>query len=53
MDSLSIHMVDGISTAATYTNHLDDTILFFWLSEVQWCIVCHNLFLFFVFTHVR
>jgi hypothetical protein len=34
MNAFTIHMVNGITTTATYTNHFDDAVLFLGLSEI-------------------
>ena len=35
VDTFTIHVVDGITTSATDTNHLDDAVFFFGCSEIQ------------------
>ncbi|CUQ41485.1 Uncharacterised protein [Segatella copri] len=35
MYTFAIHVVDGISTATTNTNHLDDAIFFFRFPKVK------------------
>jgi hypothetical protein len=34
MDTFAVHVVYGISTTATNTDHFNDTILFLWLAKV-------------------
>ena len=35
VDAFTVHVVDSVATATTYTNHLDDAVFLFWLSKVQ------------------
>ena len=35
VDALTIHVVDGITTSATDTNHLNDTVFLLGCTEIQ------------------
>jgi hypothetical protein len=41
VDAFAIHVVDGITATASYTNHLDDAFLSFWLAEVEQYVIIH------------
>ena len=43
VDALAIHVVDGIAATASYTNHLDDAFLSFWLAEVEQYVIIHTI----------
>jgi hypothetical protein len=44
VDSFTVHVIHGIATATTYTNDLDDAILFANFTEVEYVVVkiCHS-----------
>ena len=53
VDTLAIHVVDGITTTSTNTNHLDDAILFLGLAKIEQYVIIHNSILFRVNKDVR
>ena len=41
VDAFAIHVVDGVATTSTNTNHLDDAIFFFGLAKVEQYVIIH------------
>ena len=48
VDAFAIHVVDSIAATASYTNHLDDAFLSFWLAEVEQYVIIHTILIFVV-----
>ena len=49
MDTLLIHMVDGVAASTTHTDDLDDTVFLIRLTEIchtNYLVIYHNLYLF-------
>lgn len=48
MDAFAVHVIDGIAATATNTNHLDDTVLFLGLTEIQYIEIWSHILQFLI-----